>query len=133
MKATMMIEENPTREVINQTKTEVYFGDMEEINEYNLIKLFFNFCTQIGFDIYDVSSLIYEITMNNDFVEEEDTKEIGETIREKIESKKEDIEKIINQEDNRKKFLEQLSNNEQMLKEAFRLYLRDTMEISNSE
>lgn len=133
MKAIMLIEGQPFGKLVNQVRTEVTFGQFDEIETQDFVELFVNFVHQIGLDVELVKDLILEYNEEGEKeegIEDEETPhDIANFLQEKINDRHEDIEKIVSQEENRKKFLEQISNNKEMLIETFRLYLQDTLEL----
>lgn len=138
MKARMEIEGQPFEKLVNTIKTEVSFGDLEQPKIDDFVQLFFNFCTQIGYSTEDTYSVIQEMVsseLNEEDEEllEENEENVVDYIEKTLYDRRADIQKIINDKDNREQFLKQLNSNKEMLKEAFKLYLQDTLGINNEE
>jgi hypothetical protein len=137
MKARMELEASPFGSFKNVVKTESDFGVQGTPSIQSLIEIFINFTYQLGYDIDEtkyVFDAVYENEIDGGGSEEIDTSEIvDKSVIDKLHNKHMDIDKIVKEKDNRQKFLEQLSNNEEMLKETFRLYLQDTLELFSDE
>lgn len=132
----MLIEGQPLGKLVNQVRSEVTFGQFDEVNPEDFVELFLNFSNQIGLDLEEIKELIATFDEEEHAegeVDSEHIQDITNFLQERIEDKQQDIKKIVSQEDNRTKFLEQVSNNTEMLKEVFRLYLQDTLELYTNE
>lgn len=135
MKLRVEIEGNPFGHLKNTMRTETEFGVLQEPTLEDILDLFINFCLQQGYEIDDIQDVFESVLYSEEEEEEnldkkEDYSSVVDFLEKKTVSRKEDIERIVNGEENRKKFLQQITNNEEMLKEVFRLYLKDTLEIS---
>lgn len=132
MKLRIEMEGQPFGQLKNIARTELDLGTFENPSLVDVIELFFNFCYQQGYEFEDVKEA-FENVIFTENSEETNEQDIFNFIETKIQSRRDDIEKIVHEKDNRKKFVEQLQSNDEMVKEVFRLFLQDTLGYTSNE
>lgn len=142
----MQLEEKPSEGISNtltsQSEIDPNVSKDEIIGE--IIAVCFNFLTRKGINLKDFSEqfevtrqIVYEqesvVQEAYDESNEEDgeegqyyTNEGNYSEYEKV-STEEDVEAIVNDKENREQFLKQIQDNTEMLKEVFKIYLKDTL------